>query len=133
MKYNLTYLVTLISVLAFSSCDLEEVNPEPSLEGKWTIVSTEILGAEVAGGGSYLQFDACDNGTCTGSDHKASDNTTGTFTYELSDDRTELVIVDNSSDGGNYNYTWDIIDFTDNRLSMVADTFLGSLKVVMSR
>ncbi len=117
-----------------SSCQSDDPDeptpqtPQEILEGKWIINSSEILGTTVPGDGSYLQFNACDP-TCGGIDFNQSDTTMGTFTYDLNDAATVLVINDDTDDGGNYNYSWDILELSETELRMVASTILGSLQI----
>lgn len=127
------YFLGLVFSVSFVSCDKEEEKPiiEPSLEGKWIITSSEILGSTAPGDGSYLKFDACIDTGCNGIDFKASDTTTGDFTYVLSQDETILEINDQNSDGGNYNYTWDILELSNTDLRIIANTTFGTLKIEM--
>ena len=71
--------------------------------------------------------------SCTGVDYSASDSTSGTFTYVLNDDATQIVITDTMNAGGNYNFTWDILDLTTSQLKITTSTLLGNLKIVMSK
>ena len=102
------------------------------IEGKWTITSQEILTQVIPGDGSYLQFNACSS-SCSGVDYKVSDTTTGTFTYVLNDEGTVITIVDQSSDGGNWDATWDVLELTESDFRITATTILGNLKVEMSK
>lgn len=114
-------------------CKKEEpLTSAQKVEGKWTITSQEILGSTYPGDGSYLQFNACSS-TCSGVDFKAGDTTTGSFNYTINEEGTLLTIVDNSSDGGSWNATWDILELTENSLRMTTTTFLGNLLVKMSK
>jgi len=125
--------ITILFLIVLSGCKKEEVlTPQEMLEGKWTITSQELLGNTTPGDGSYLTFDPC-SPTCSGTDFKASDTTTGTFTYILNDEATQIVISDTLSAGGNYNFTWDILELTEKRFRMTTSTFLGNLKIEMSK
>lgn len=110
----------------------EELTPKEMLEGKWTITSQELLTVVAPGDGSYLTFNSCAS-TCNGTDYKASDASTGTFTYTIDDDATEIVIDDTTSAGGNYNYTWDILELTEEQFRITTTTILGNLKIEMSK
>ena len=110
----------------------EELTPKEMLEGKWTITSQELLAVVTPGDGSYLTFNSCSS-TCSGTDYKASDASTGTFAYTINDDGTEIVIDDTTSAGGNYNFTWDILELTEDKFRMTTSTFLGNLKIEMSK
>jgi len=120
-------------MMLLTDCKKEEPpTPKEMLEGKWTITSQELLTVVAPGDGSYLTFNACSS-TCNGTDYKASDASTGTFTYTMDDDATEIVINDTISAGGNYNYTWDILELTEEKFRITTTTFLGNLKIEMSK
>lgn len=95
--------------------------PTNKIQGKWLINSIEIPGMIVGGDGSYLIFMG---GTqnCQGSDYSAVDKNYGSFNYDFSPDGTVLTIVDTSFVGGNYNYSYNIIEMTDDNLKMSAIT-----------
>lgn len=130
MKY-LYYL--LIVALGFVSCKKDESNlPENQIEGKWIIYNQEILGSSVPGNGSYLTFSGGLSGT--GTDYKASDSTTGQFTYAMDEEATQIEIVDTMSEGGNYNYTFDILQLDGDRFRFTANTGLfGDLLIEMNK
>ncbi len=132
MKNTLLPLFILIAT-TFTACKkTEEATPQQNLIGKWTITSSELLGSVVPGDGSYLVFSG-DGVSGSGSDHKASDNSTGTFTYTMNSDATSIVIADTMSAGGSYNGTWDILELTDDKFRITATTILGNLKVEMAK
>jgi hypothetical protein len=108
------------------------LTPAELIQGKWIITSSEILATTVNGDGSYLTFNACSS-SCTGTDYKASDGSSGTFEYVLNSEGTQIVIVDGSSNGGSYNYTWDILELTDSRFRITTTTAFGNFKVEMSK
>lgn len=122
----------IVFVMVFVSCKNDVLTPHEMLVGKWMITSQEILGVEIPGDGSYLIFNAC-SGTCTGTDFKASDSSSGTFNYTLNEDATQIVINDQTSDGGAYNYTWDILELTETNFRMTTITILGNLKIEMAK
>lgn len=130
MKY-LYYL--LIVALGIVSCKKDESNsPENQIEGKWVIYNQEVLGSSVPGDGSYLTFSGGLSGT--GTDYKASDSTTGQFTYVMDEEATQIEIVDTMSDGGNYNYTFDILQLDAERFRFTANTGLfGDLLIEMNK
>ena len=132
MKPASNYLILITSMIFLClSCEIEkDKTPQELLEGKWNIVSSELLGTVIPGDGSYLKFNAC-NMQCTGEDYKASDNSTGTFTYTLNGDAVSITISDTLSAGGSYNATWDILELTETDFRMVGNTILGSLKIEM--
>lgn len=130
MKY-LYYL--LIVALGIVSCKKDESNsPENQIEGKWVIYNQEVLGSSVPGDGSYLTISGGLSGT--GTDYKASDSTTGQFTYVMDEEATQIEIVDTMSDGGNYNYTFDILQLDAERFRFTANTGLfGDLLIEMNK
>jgi hypothetical protein len=130
MKY-IFYLLVLS--LGFVSCQKDESNlPESQIEGKWIIYNQEILGSSISGDGSYLTFSGGLNGT--GTDYKASDTTTGQFTYSMDEEATQIVIVDTMSEGGNYNYTFDILQLDAERFRFTGNTgAFGDLKIEMNK
>lgn len=133
MRKILTFGVLCLAILATASCEKEEaLTPAQMIEGKWTITSQEILTTEVPGDGSYLQFSVCP-GTCSGVDYKASDTTSGSFTYILNEEGTLLTIDDQSTDGGSWNATWDVLELTENNFRITTTTILGNLKVEMAK
>lgn len=128
------YLYSLLIVaLGFVSCKKDESNlPENQIEGKWIIYNQEILGSSVPGNGSYLTFSGGLSGT--GTDYKASDSTTGQFTYAMDEEATQIEIVDTMSEGGNYNYTFDILQLDGDRFRFTANTGLfGDLLIEMNK
>lgn len=127
-------LIFLLAALLMASCEEEEIvsSPEELIQGKWIIQSLELLGQEQSGDGSYLLFEACQQ-VCKGEDYDASDSTSGNFTYTLNEEGTILSIDDTSSAGGNYDAEWDVLDLNENQLRIVGNTFLGSLKIEMTR
>lgn len=127
MRFQLVVPIAVFLLVAVFGCKKEDPKTsQEMLEGKWNIYSTEILGNIAYGDGSYLQFNACSS-TCGGVDYDAGDTTTGTFTYTINEEATILNISDTSSNGGNWNAAWDILDFTDTKLRITATTVLGNL------
>ncbi len=118
--------------IAFVGCNKDEITPQEMLEGKWIIQSSEILTVVVPGDGSYLQFNPLST-DYTGVDYKASDTTSGTFTYALNSDASVLTIVDGTSDGGSYNGSWDVLELTETNFRIVGNTIFGSLKMEMTK
>ncbi len=129
LKLSLPAIIFAVVLLA---CKKEVISPQEMLEGKWIITSQEILGVTVPGDGSYLIFNACSQ-TCTGTDYKASDSSSGTFDYILNEEATQIAIVDTMSAGGGYNYTWDILELTETNFRMTTVTILGNLKIEMAK
>ena len=133
MRKILTFGVLCLVILAAIACEKEEaLTPAQLIEGKWTITSQEILTTVIPGDGSYLQFSDCSS-TCSGIDYKASDTTSGSFTYVLNADGTLITIDDQSSDGGSWSGEWDILELTESKFRFTATTILGNLKVEMSK
>lgn len=133
MKNNSILFSLLTALLLLTAgCNTEDdPTPADNISGKWIVQSSEILGATVPGDGSYLVFNACAGTNCTGEDFNASDGTSGTISYDLSDDATTIAISDSSSDGGNFDFTWDILELTETDFRMVTNTIFGSLKMEM--
>lgn len=130
---SLFFFAGISLVLALTACKKEDsLTPGQMLEGRWIIDSQELLGNEVPGDGSYIEFFGSE-GTGSGSDYKASDGSTGAFTYQLNEEATLLTINDSSNDGGNYDATWDILTLTDNSLRMTASTIFGSMLIELSK
>lgn len=133
MKSSLAFGVLCLAILATVGCKKEEpATPAQMIEGKWTITSQEILTTTIPGDGSYLQFNACSS-SCSGVDFKASDTTTGSFSYVLNNEGTIITIDDQSTAGGSWNATWDVLELTESKFRITATTILGNLKVEMSK
>ena len=119
----------LTASLFLTSCKKEE---EKTIKGKWTIDEVTFFGISAPGDGSYLIFDGCDT-ECTGQDYKNEDETIGSFTYQLNDDESTLTIQDDQEDGGDWTGEWEIIEFTDNKLVIVLNTFFGPATYELSK
>ena len=132
MKLYRVAFVCLLSVVVFSCKKEEKKTPAQLLEGKWLVSNSNILGSDIPGDGSYLQFAACSS-SCSGVDFKASDTTTGVFTYSIDEEGILLTINDNSSDGGSWNATWDVLELEESRLKITGSTFLGNLTVTFTK
>lgn len=130
-KYVLMFSLILLSIVA---CTKKE--PEPTsqelVEGKWTIVSSEVLANVVPGNGSYLHFDACSS-SCSGVDFNGNDTTSGTFTYSINEEATLITITDTNSDGGTWDGTWDILELSESDFRITTTTAFGSMKLEMSK
>ncbi len=125
--------LAVFALLLVAACKKKnQPTPQEMLEGKWIIQSQEWLTYTVPGDGSYLQFNACSS-SCSGVDYKASDTTSGTFTYVLNEEATLLTITDNSSDGGSWGAAWDILELTENDLRITGSTPFGNVKVEMTK
>lgn len=128
------FLFGAVIALGLTSCEKEEETQETvkTLEGTWTIESSLIFGMTIPGDGSTLKFNGCDT-ECTGEDYMASDETTGSFTYELSEDETTLTIVDEDEAGGSYGGTWTVVKYTDSELDLSTETFFGPMTIEMKK
>jgi len=141
MKKIVKILLSLVLISSmFYGCDQvneeDEVSASASemVKGTWTISSMNMFGVDIPGDGSTLTFGDCVDGVCTGQDYEASDGTTGTFTYELTDNDTKIVIVDEDPNGGNYNTTWDILDLESKSLRMTGDfSIFGTMLIEMNK
>jgi hypothetical protein len=129
------YILLSAILIAFTSCTKEDKDPSELIVGKWNITSSELLGTTVPGNGSYLEFNACSSAdTCTGVDYDASDTTLGSFTYTLNSDGSILDITDTMSEGGNYNFTFDVLELTETDMRITAETgIFGNLLMVLSK
>lgn len=131
MKY--LKLSCVVAVL-FSSCkkDDDKKTPAELIVGKWVVYNTVLLAQDVPGDDSYLVFNSC-GGTCSGTDFRASDTTSGSFTYVLNEEGSYLAITDTTFAGGSYNGTWDVLEIGDDRLRITITTILGDLKIEMNK
>ncbi|MTI39491.1 hypothetical protein [Fulvivirga lutimaris] len=130
---SILLIVGLFLVASLSSCkdDDDEVLLEINerIVGKWTVAETVVLGFTVPGDGSYVTFNACSGGTCTGTDYLAEDESTGTFTYEFKSSDTILSIDDTDPEGGGYDGEWTIVSFSNSELNLTASTILGEVRI----
>lgn len=128
-----TLCIVLLSgaIVANSGCKKDETTPAEMLVGKWNITSAELLGQVAPGDGSWVSFNTC--GSCSGSSYMASDGTTGSLTYDLNDEATQIVITDTDTTGGNYDATWDILELTETDFRITATTIFGNLKYEMKK
>ncbi len=141
MKKIVKFLFSLaILSFMFYGCDqVSEEDEAPAsasemVKGTWTISTMNMFGIDIPGDGSTLTFGDCVDGVCTGQDYEAAEGTTGTFTYELTDNDTKIVIVDDDPNGGNYNTTWDILDLKSNNLKMTGDfSIFGAMLIEMNK
>ncbi len=127
-----------LCIILFTSCsddDTEDVllTESDRIVGTWTLSQSVVLGITVPGDGSTLTFNEC-TATCAGIDFQASDDSSGTFTYELTSDNTILSIIDNdSSAGGAYSGDWAISSFTNNSITLSASTFIGDVSFTFTK
>ncbi len=128
------WLPWFLALVVLTACEKEEEQTAyDKINGTWNISSTSLLGANFPGNGSSLTFQSCTSGPCSGTDYNASDTTTGAFSYIFSENDKVLTITDTLAEGGNYNYQWDLLRFTDTRIRMTAETLFGNLTVEMSK
>ncbi|MFK7796635.1 MAG: hypothetical protein AB8E82_04215 [Aureispira sp.] len=126
MKY-LSIALLFFGAILMNACENAEglQTVYDKAEGTWRITSTEFLTSTIPGDGSTLTFDNCSSPPCAGQDYKASDATTGAFTYEFDEVENLLIINDPSQDGGNYNDTFDILNFTATNLRITSGSLFG--------
>ena len=134
-RFNYFLLIFGLAALAFTGCNSseEELIPDENerIVGKWVVDSQTILEITAEGDGSWLSFDGCEGGNCTGTDYMASDQTTGTFSYSFNADKTKLTFVDNDPEaGGNYSGEWTIDEFTNDKLVIWIDTGIFGITTV---
>lgn len=128
MKTKIVLAILIVLSLSYS-CTKEEDIPADLILGKWMLSSTEVLGTTSPGDGSYLIFEAS-----TGTDYMASDSTSGTFTYELNTDGTILIINDTTYDGGYFNFTFDVLQLSEETLRITTDTgILGNMLLTFGK
>ena len=120
------------SSLFFNSCEKVE-EEEKTIQGKWNVDKSVVLGQTILGTGSYLKFGTCNDTTCIGEDYSSTNSTKGAFTYSLNSEQTQLVIVDESSDGGAWGGTWNVTKFTEDKLILKTTTFLGEVSFELSK
>lgn len=128
-------LLSILAVIAlFVSCETESENgtPQENIVGKWMITNMELLGMDIPGDGSYLEFKECAT-ECGGIDYEATDGTSGSFTYELNESATVISITDTMAEGGAYNGDWDILELSATKFRIVGNTILGSMKLEMTK
>ena len=90
------------SALFFNSCKKDKEEEEKTIQGKWNVDKSVVLGQTILGTGSYLKFGTCNDTACIGEDYSSTDDTKGAFTYTLNSEQTQLVIDDESIDGGDW-------------------------------
>ena len=130
-KILLSILITLGIML--SSCTKEDtLKDEKTLKGKWVIKTSIILGMEFSGNGDYLKFNECSD-VCSGEDYESTNKTTGLFTYEMSTDEKTLIIDDIMDEGGNWDGTWNVDEFTYTSLKISKNTFLGKATFIFNK
>lgn len=131
---KLKVLAFVFSLMVLVGCKKDDpLTPKEMIIGKWDIELSELLGSEIPGDGSYLQFENCNSDGCPGFDFKASDGSTGDISYTLNDDATVITITDSSSDGGSWEGEWDILELTETDFRITTNTILGSIKVEMKK
>lgn len=132
-KTFLLFLITLgmFSVLVTSSCtDDDDDAPSELILGKWTMKSVQVLGQTITADGSYIIFNACDGGKCTGVDYDGTDSTSGTFEYDLNEDGTVLKIDDTPASGSGYDFEADVLTLSEAQLRFtILDPTFGNIQM----
>ena len=121
-----------VSSLFLNSCEKVK-EEEKTIQGKWNVDKSVVLGQTILGTGSYLKFGTCNDTACIGEDYSSTDDTKGAFTYTLNSEQTQLVIIDETSDGGAWGGTWTITKFTEDKLTLKTTTFLGEVSFELSK
>jgi hypothetical protein len=121
-----------VSSLFLNSCEKVK-EEEKTIQGKWNVDKSVVLGQTILGTGSYLKFGTCNDTTCIGEDYSSTNSTKGAFTYSLNSEQTQLVIIDETSDGGAWGGTWTITKFTEDKLTLKTTTFLGEVSFELSK
>ena len=127
-------LLITFSILSLGCGRGDARPPAELLIGRWELASAKVGDAEGPGDGSFLEFDTCSSGVCTGTDFMAHDGSSGKFTWRIDADGKELTIDDTTPDGGYYNNTWGILELSDTKLRIVpAKSPVGSVVLEMER
>ncbi|MEW6467846.1 MAG: hypothetical protein AB1458_02930 [Bacteroidota bacterium] len=124
-------LFLLAFTLTISSCKKEEEKTTAEkMEGQWMTGNQYIQNSQVASAdGSYLTF----NSNGTGIDHKASDNSTGTFTWSLQNNETQILFSDTTSTGGFWNGTYELVSISETRMVIKTTSILGEYKCELNK
>lgn len=119
MKKFILFSLVLFSI-TFYSCEKEEEKTSLELLQKKWVINMITLGGQFSfpEDGSYLKF----NEGNTGEDYKGENKTTGSFTYTLSEEGTQLDIVDNDPNGGSYKGKWSVDLLLEEHLRISMDT-----------
>ena len=135
MKLFAKTITILLLTSLFLSCTKtdDDVEPDKTLTGKWSITNTKFLGINIPGDGSYLSFSDCEGTTCSGVDYKASDQSSSTFTYVLNDEESINIIDNDSSKGGSYSGTWTIQEYTTTKLILKIATIFGDQVITFEK
>ena len=128
--YLLPFAIITLS-LTFTSCKKEEEKTvSEKIAGHWATGNQYLQNNLVASSdGSYLEF----NAGAAGVDHKASDNSTGTFTWALQNEDSQILFADTTSVGGFWNGTYDIVSITETKLVIKATSILGEYKCELNK
>jgi hypothetical protein len=126
-------LLLLVSLLFSCNVTEDDVEPDKTLTGKWTITNTKFLGLNIPGDGSYLSFSDCEGASCSGVDYKASDQSSSTFTYVLDNEESIKIIDNDSSKGGSYSGTWTIQEYTTSKLILKIGTIFGDQVITFEK
>jgi len=136
MKKLLTLSFAFIIILSafLASCKKDERTVAEKLAGQWKTADQYLQNNKVASAdGSYLEFGSCGSQPCSGTDHKGSDNTTGSFTWALQNNDTEIAFSDTTNQGGFWNGTYTIVSVSDSRLTIKTASILGEYKVNLTK
>ena len=132
-KIYLLPIAIITLSLAFTSCkkeDTPEKTVSEKIAGHWATGNQYLQNNLVAtSDGSYLEF----NANAAGVDHKASDNSTGAFTWHLQNTDTQILFADTTNVGGFWNGTYDIVSITDTKLVIKATSILGEYKCELNK
>ncbi len=134
-RFASIFFLLSFAFVTITSCTDETEEPTltnyEKIEGTWLIESQSLFGSDFPGDGSSLQFNFCGIDTpCDGVDYMASDQTTGSFSFEISEDGSTIIIQDDAEDGGNYNGEWTIDEFTSSSLVISIDTGLFGITTI---
>jgi hypothetical protein len=135
MKFSFSAILLASAIFAISSCEKIEEDPYKRVEGKWIVKSTSIGGINAGEDGSYLLFNPCGGVNCEGVDYKASDSTSGTFGYSITEgsSKTLFFFTDTTNDGGFYNGEYEATLFNNYSLNLEASSILGTFRIEMKK
>jgi len=130
-------LILSLCLALFVSCSDDESETllveSERIIGTWTIKESVVLGITIPGDDSSLTFSACST-TCNGVDYEATNETSGTFTYEFKNEFKTLSIDDDDSDlGGSYTGDWSVSKFTNNSLTLSTQSILGEVSFTFTK
>lgn len=127
MKRKITKKLALIGIITFSFAACKKVDKHEAIIGTWEVTQTYLNGTALDGPGT-LTFEDCGAPPCPGVSTEETNNTSGEIHWELSEDASELTIIDTTSGGGAWNATYEVEVLTNSRLTISTPSIFGELK-----